>query len=55
MRAGFGKRLMFGTDQMYWPEGIAMAVDGVNSASFLSHAEKRDIFYSNAARFYKLG
>ena len=55
MRAGFGKRLMFGTDQMYWPEGIAMAVDGVNSASFLTHGEKRDIFYSNAARFYKLG
>jgi uncharacterized protein len=40
---------------MYWPEGIAMAVDGVNSATFLTHAEKRDIFYSNAARFYKLG
>ena len=54
MRAGFGKRLMFGTDQMYWPEGIAMAVDAVNSAPFLSAAEKRDIFYSNAARFYKL-
>jgi predicted TIM-barrel fold metal-dependent hydrolase len=55
MGAGFGKRLMFGTDQMYWPEGIAMAVDAVNSAPFLSAAEKRDIFYSNAARFYKLG
>jgi predicted TIM-barrel fold metal-dependent hydrolase len=54
MRAGFGKRLMFGTDQMYWPEGIAMAVDAVNSAPFLSPNEKRDIFYSNAARFYKL-
>jgi len=54
MRAGFGKRLMFGTDQMYWPEGIAMAVDAVNSAPFLSAAEKRDIFYSNAARFYRL-
>jgi predicted TIM-barrel fold metal-dependent hydrolase len=55
MRAGFGKRLMFGTDQMYWPEGIAMAVDAVNSAPFLSAAEKRDIFYNNAVRFYKLG
>jgi len=54
MRAGFGKRLMFGTDQMYWPEGIAMAVDAVNSAPFLTPNEKRDIFYSNAARFYKL-
>jgi predicted TIM-barrel fold metal-dependent hydrolase len=54
MRAGFGNRLMFGTDQMYWPEGIAMAVDAVNSAPFLSPNEKRDIFYSNAARFYRL-
>ena len=54
MRAGFGKRLMFGTDQMYWPEGIAMAVDAVSSASFLSPDEKRDIFYNNAASFYRL-
>jgi len=55
MRAGFGKRLMFGTDQMYWPEGIAMAVDAVQSAPFLSAEEKRDIFYNNAAKFYRLG
>jgi uncharacterized protein len=54
MQAGFGKRLMFGSDQMYWPEGIAMAVDAVESAPFLSPAEKRDIFYENAAKFYRL-
>ena len=54
VRAGFGKRLMFGTDQMYWPEGIAMAVDAVSSAPFLSPDEKRDIFYNNAAKFYRL-
>lgn len=54
MRAGFGKRLMFGTDQMYWPEGIAMAVDAVSSAPFLSPDEKRDIFYNNAAKFYRV-
>ena len=54
MRAGFGNRLMFGTDQMYWPEGIAMAVDAVSSAPFLSPSEKRDIFYGNAAKFYRL-
>ena len=54
MRAGFGKRLMFGTDQMYWPEAIGMAVDAVSSAPFLSHDEKRDIFYENAVRFYRL-
>lgn len=55
MRAGFGKRLMFGTDQMYWPEGISMAVEAVSSAPFLSPDEKDDIFFGNAARFYRLG
>lgn len=54
MRAGFGKRIMFGSDQMYWPELIGMAVDAVDAATFLTAAEKRDIFHDNAARFYKL-
>lgn len=55
MRAGFGKRLMFGSDQMYWPEAIGMAVEGIESAAFLTEAEKRDIFYNNAVRFLGLG
>ena len=54
MRAGFGKRLMFGSDQMYWPEGIGLAIEGIESAKFLTPAEKRDIFYNNAVRFLKL-
>ncbi len=54
MRAGFGKRLMFGTDQMYWPEGIGLAIEGVESAPFLTPSEKRDIFYNNAVRFFRL-
>jgi predicted TIM-barrel fold metal-dependent hydrolase len=54
MRAGFGKRIMFGSDQMYWPELIGMAVDAVDSATFLTSAEKRDIFHDNAVRFFKL-
>ena len=54
MRAGFGKRILFGSDQMYWPEGIALAVDGIESANFLTPAEKRDIFYDNAVTFLKL-
>ena len=55
MRAGFGKRLMFGSDQMVWPEAIDAAIEGVESASFLSDSEKRDIFYNNAFRFLRLG
>ena len=54
MRAGFGKRLMFGSDQMVWPEAIGMAIEGIESAAFLSEEQKRDIFYNNAARFLKL-
>jgi len=54
MRAGFGKRLMFGSDQMYWPEGIGLAIEGIESAQFLTSSEMRDIFYNNAVRFFRL-
>lgn len=54
MRSGFGKRLMFGSDQMVWPEAIGMAIEGIESASFLSEEQKRDIFYNNAVRFFRL-
>jgi len=54
VRAGFGKRLLFGSDQMVWPEAIGMAVEGIESATFLTEEEKRDIFYNNAVRFLRL-
>jgi len=54
IRAGFGRRIMFGSDQMFWPEAIGMAVAGIDSASFLTRSQKRDIFYNNAARFFRL-
>jgi len=54
MRAGFGTRIMFGSDQMYWPEAIGMAVEAIEAAPFLNDAQKRDIFYNNAARFLRL-
>jgi len=52
--AGFGKRIMFGTDQMVWPETIDIAVDAINSAEFLTFEQKEDIFYNNAAEFLGL-
>ncbi len=52
--AGFGKRIMFGTDQMVWPELIGTAVEAIESAPFLSEEQKQDIFYNNAARFLGL-
>jgi predicted TIM-barrel fold metal-dependent hydrolase len=54
MDAGLGSRLMFGSDQMFWPESIELAIDAIESAPFLSHDQKRDIFYNNAARFLRL-
>jgi len=53
--AGFEDRLMFGSDQMVWPEAIGQAIEGVDSAPFLTAAQKRAIFHDNAARFLKLG
>jgi predicted TIM-barrel fold metal-dependent hydrolase len=52
--ADLGKRLMFGSDQMLWPETIGMAIDAIESAKFLTAEQKRDLFYNNAARFLKL-
>ena len=54
VREGFSKRLMFGSDQMVWPEGIGMAIEGIESATFLTEEQKRDIFYNNAVRFLRL-
>jgi predicted TIM-barrel fold metal-dependent hydrolase len=54
IRAGFGERLMFGSDQMVWPEAIGMAIEGIESADFLSEEQKHDIFFNNAIRFLKL-
>lgn len=51
---GFGKRIMFGTDQMRWPDAIGMAIEVIESAAFLTEEQKRDILYNNAARFLKL-
>ncbi len=53
-QAGFGKRLMFGSDQMWWPDAIGIAVEAIESASFLTDEQKRDIFCHNAARFLRL-
>lgn len=52
--AGFGKRIMFGSDQMAWPETIGVAIANVESAAFLTPEQKRDIFYNNATRFLRL-
>ncbi len=52
--AGFGKRIMFGSDQAVWPELIGQAIEGIESTPFLTDEQKHDIFHNNAARFLGL-
>lgn len=52
--AGLGKRLMFGSDQMRWPEMIGEAIGAIEEADYLTEEQKRDILYENAARFLRL-
>ncbi len=54
IEAGYGDRVMFGSDQIIWPGLIEAAVRSIDEAPFLTAAQKRDIFYNNAARFLRL-
>jgi predicted TIM-barrel fold metal-dependent hydrolase len=54
IRSGFEKRIMFGSDQMTWPDAIGLAVEAIEEADFLSAEQKQDILYNNAARFLRL-
>jgi uncharacterized protein len=51
VQAGFGQRVMFGSDQMSWPQTIEQSIVVIEEAPFLSAEQKADIFYNNAARF----
>jgi predicted TIM-barrel fold metal-dependent hydrolase len=55
VEAGFGQRVMFGSDQMVWPGTIERALAVIEEAPFLDEAARRDILYNNAARFLRLG
>jgi uncharacterized protein len=54
VEAGFGKRVLFGSDNMIWPETVKLALEGIETATFLTAEQKRDILYNNAARFLRL-
>jgi predicted TIM-barrel fold metal-dependent hydrolase len=51
---GLGKRIMFGSDQMSWPEVIPETIEVIQQAPFLTREQKADILYNNAARFFQL-
>ncbi len=54
INAGFGDRIMFGSDQMTWPQVISVGIESINNANFLTLEQKEDIFYDNAAKFLGL-
>jgi predicted TIM-barrel fold metal-dependent hydrolase len=54
VEAGYGDRIMFGSDQTIWPGIIEPSIKAIEDAPFLTSAQKRDIFYNNAARFLRL-
>ena len=54
VNAGFCNRIMFGSDNMVWPETIQFAIDRINKARFLTAEQKRDILFNNAARFLRI-
>lgn len=52
--AGFGKRILYGSDQMIWPGSIDYSIAAIEQAPFLSAQQKRDILHDNAARFLRI-
>ena len=54
VEAGFGDRIMFGTDQLVWPKLMETSIEVIDRANFLTPQQKRDILYNNAARFLRL-
>jgi len=54
VEAGFGDRVMFGTDEGLWPGLIEASIEVIEQAPFLTPEQQRDILYNNAARFLRL-
>jgi predicted TIM-barrel fold metal-dependent hydrolase len=55
VRAGFGDRVLFASEPGNEPDRIGRAIEAIESADFLTAAQKRAILHDNAARFLGLG
>jgi uncharacterized protein len=47
-------RILFGSDQMVWPQMITPAIKSIRDAPFLSDQDKRNILGENARRLLKI-
>lgn len=54
VQAGFGKRIMYGTDLLVWPKLLEISIGVIENANYLSFEQKRDILFNNAVRFFRL-
>ncbi len=54
INAGLEKRLMYGTDQMAWPDMIPRSLKLVEDTDVLTPEQKRNFLYHNAVRFFRL-
>ena len=54
VQAGFGKRIMYGTDFMMWPRLFETSMGVIEHAQYLSEEQKRDILFNNAVRFFRM-
>ncbi|WP_459211510.1 amidohydrolase family protein [Aquimarina rhabdastrellae] len=52
--SGYGQRILYGSDPVESPEIIDTSIQAINNLTFLTNAQKADIFYYNAARFLEL-
>lgn len=54
VQAGFGKRIIYGTDFMMWPKLFETSMGVIENAQYLSEEQKRDIMFNNAVRFFRM-
>jgi predicted TIM-barrel fold metal-dependent hydrolase len=54
VQAGFGKRILYGTDLLVWPKLMEVSIGVIENANYLSFDQKRDILFNNAVRFFRL-
>jgi len=54
VEAGFCDQVMYGSDQMHWPDAIPSSINAIKSADFLTESQKQDILYNNAKKFLRL-
>ena len=52
--AGFEDRILYGPDQMVWPELIGLGIARVRAAPGLTDDQKRKFLYDNAAHFLRI-